>query len=68
MNKLVRWEQLCLRQLLGLYNKVEDAMQAMGSGFDAEYIPIKENVAVYAKRYKKYLELGEKNEQLTVNN
>jgi L-ribulokinase len=52
----------------GLYNKVEDAMQAMGNGFDAEYFPIKKNVGVYAKRYKKYLELGEKNEQLTMKN
>jgi L-ribulokinase len=44
----------------GVYNKVEDAMQAMGSGFDAEYFPIQANVEVYAKRYKKYLTLADK--------
>ena len=42
----------------GVYPKVEDAMQAMGQGFDAEYKPNTERVALYAKRYRKYLELG----------
>ncbi len=52
----------------GVYGKVEDAMQAMGSGFDVTYNPNKLKVELYARRYKKYLDLGEKNEQLTVNN
>lgn len=43
----------------GIYNKVEDAMQAMGQGFDAEYIPNKANVALYAARFEKYKKLGE---------
>jgi L-ribulokinase len=43
----------------GIYEKVEDAMQAMGQGFDAEYQPNPASVAVYEKRYAKYLALGE---------
>jgi len=38
----------------GLYEKVEDAMNAMGSGFDAEYKPNRANVDVYAKRFQRY--------------
>jgi len=41
----------------GLYNKVEDAMSAMGQGFDTVYHPNKSIVSVYAKRYKKYQSL-----------
>lgn len=42
----------------GVYDKVEDAMNAMGQGFDATYKPIKKNVAIYKKRYKLYKKLG----------
>ena len=42
----------------GIYNKVEDAMAAMGQGFDAEYYPDQTKVALYAKRYERYKELG----------
>jgi L-ribulokinase len=42
----------------GLFPKVEDAMQAMGQGFDAEYFPSKEAVPVYAKRYQEYKAFG----------
>lgn len=42
----------------GLYNKVEDAMQAMGQGFDAEYHPNQKNVAYYQNRYEQYKKLG----------
>lgn len=42
----------------GIYNKVEDAMQAMGQGFDAEYFPDGERVGIYKKRYERYQELG----------
>jgi L-ribulokinase len=42
----------------GLYNKVEDAMNAMGQGFDAEYQPNKKNVSYYQKRYEQYKKLG----------
>lgn len=42
----------------GLYPKVEDAMSAMGQGFDAEYHPNPERVAIYAKRYEQYSHAG----------
>jgi L-ribulokinase len=42
----------------GLYKKVEDAMTAMGQGFDAEYRPDAGRTAVYARRFKKYAALG----------
>ena len=42
----------------GLYDKVEDAMHAMGQGFDATYHPKKENVGYYQKRYEAYKKLG----------
>ena len=42
----------------GIYAKVEDAMQAMGQGFDAEYHPNKSKVEIYRKRYEKYKQLG----------
>jgi L-ribulokinase len=51
----------------GIHPKVEDAMKAMGSGFDAEYFPNKERAAIYSKRYKKYAALGGFIEQTTTN-
>lgn len=42
----------------GLYPAVEDAMQAMGQGFDIEYKPIRKNVAYYKKKFKRYKKLG----------
>jgi L-ribulokinase len=42
----------------GIYPKVEDAMQAMGQGFDAEYNPNAERAPIYAKRYEGYKSLG----------
>jgi L-ribulokinase len=42
----------------GLFAKVEDAMQAMGQGFDAEYHPNENLVPIYAKRYERYKALG----------
>jgi len=42
----------------GIYNKVEDAMVAMGQGFDAEYLPNQERVAIYKKRYARYQQFG----------
>ncbi len=43
----------------GIYPKVEDAMTAMGGGFDVEYQPDKQNADIYSRRYKKYILLGE---------
>jgi L-ribulokinase len=42
----------------GMYNKVEDAMHAIGQGFDATYYPGKKNAAIFKKRYAKYTALG----------
>lgn len=47
----------------GIYNKVEDAMAAMGQGFDMEYFPDQNKVGLYAKRYEKYKALGQFSEQ-----
>ena len=44
----------------GIYKKVEDAMNAMGQGFEKTYEPEKDKVEYYAKRYKMYLDLGKK--------
>lgn len=43
----------------GIYSKVEDAMAAMGQGFDAYYEPDANKVELYKKRYEKYQELGD---------
>ncbi len=50
----------------GLYPRVEDAMAAMGQGFDAEYLPDAERAALYAKRYQRYIETGSLVEELLV--
>ncbi|TYR34391.1 ribulokinase [Sphingobacterium phlebotomi] len=42
----------------GIYDKVEDAMKAMGQGFERTYQPRPEMVAIYAKRYQQYKALG----------
>jgi L-ribulokinase len=52
----------------GIYSKVEDAMVAMGSGFDAEYFPDTAKAAVYTKRYKQYNALGNFIEQQIATN
>ena len=42
----------------GIYPNVEEAMAAMGGGFDMEYLPDMRKKEVFEKRYKKYNELG----------
>ena len=42
----------------GIYPKVEDAMKAMGQGFDATYQPNPSLVPVYLKRYERYKQAG----------
>lgn len=42
----------------GLYPKVEDAMQAMGQGFDKQYEPDTSKTALYHQRYLRYQQLG----------
>lgn len=51
----------------GIYNKVEDAMNNMGQGFDAGYHPNTQNASLYAKRFKRYKELGLFIQHLTSN-
>jgi len=43
----------------GVYEKVEDAMHAMGQGFDATNTPNASRVAYYQKRYEQYKNLGQ---------
>ena len=47
----------------GIYDNVQDAMAAMGQGFEKEYYPNKAKVEMYAKRYLKYQQLGTFTEQ-----
>ncbi|MVN90744.1 ribulokinase [Mucilaginibacter aquatilis] len=42
----------------GIYPKVEEAMAAMGGGFDVEYFPEAGNAEFYNKRYAQYNTLG----------
>lgn len=49
----------------GIFNKVEDAMEAMGQGFDMEYKPEQSKVEIYNKRYARYQEIGMFIEQLS---
>jgi L-ribulokinase len=64
--KIARSEQTCAlgaamfaAAAAGIYQNVSDAMEKMGSGFDAEYHPNAERAAVYEKIYQEYCELGE---------
>jgi L-ribulokinase len=70
--KIHRSEQTCAAgaamfaaTAAGIYDKVEDAMKAMGRGFDKEYFPDKNKAAIYKKRYEKYQRLGKFIEQQT---
>lgn len=48
----------------GIYKKIEDAQDAMGSGVEKEYQPVSENVVFYEKKYDNYLEFGNALENL----
>jgi L-ribulokinase len=50
----------------GIYPDVETAMKAMGQGFEKEYFPEPDQVALYAKRYHRYLVLGKNIEKETM--
>jgi L-ribulokinase len=50
----------------GIYANVEQAMSAMGRGFDMEYFPQPDKIAVYAKRYQRYIALGSQIEAETM--
>ena len=49
----------------GIYPNVEEAMAAMGGGFDIEYIPERKNQEIYQLRYRQYTQLGNFIEQQT---
>jgi len=49
----------------GIYGKVEEAIAAMGQGFDLEYSPNPVKNQLYEKRYQNYSRLGEFIEQQT---
>lgn len=51
----------------GIYPNVEEAMAAMGGGFDKEYFPDPAKAALYKKRYQQYNALGRFIEQQTAN-
>lgn len=42
----------------GLFDRVEDARDAMGAGFDKTYEPQSDQVAIYKKLYARYQSLG----------
>lgn len=53
----------------GIYPNAEEAMNAMGQGFDLNYKPVASRAAIYEKRYQKYLSFGaaiEKSTQETI--
>lgn len=63
--KIVKSEQacalgaaICAATAAGLYPSMAAAQAAMTSGFDAEYQPNAEKVAVYRHLYQRYLALG----------
>ena len=41
-----------------IYPTVEEAMEAMGKGFDVEYFPNAQFRTIYDRRYKQYNDLG----------
>jgi L-ribulokinase len=68
--KVCRTEQACAlgaamfaATAAGLYDRIEDAQQAMSSGFAVEYIPNRENAVQYRTIYGKYIRLGKFTEE-----
>ena len=51
----------------GIYPNVEEAMAAMGGGFDMEYLPDQSKAILYRNRYRQYADLGKFIEQKTEN-
>jgi len=48
----------------GIYSKIEDAQQAMSSGFAKEYIPNITNSMLYSEIYEKYIKIGKFTEDM----
>jgi L-ribulokinase len=71
--KIVRSDQTCAlgaamfaATASGIYDSVEQAMTAMGSGFDDIYQPQPELTESYKELFKKYIALGTKIEALVI--
>ncbi len=47
----------------GVFAKVEDAMEAMGQGFDTQYIPEPDKAVIYNTRFEQYKKAGHFTEQ-----
>jgi L-ribulokinase len=67
--KVAKTEQACAfgaamfaAVVAGIYDKVEDAQQAMGAGFANTYYPDTEDHKLYQELYKNYLKLGKASE------
>lgn len=68
--KVARAEQTCAlgsamaaSVVGGVYNTIEEAQEAMGNGFESEYVPDPENAKRYEILYNKYSKLGEFTEE-----
>ena len=68
---VVRSEQTCAlgsamaaSVVAGIHGNFEEAQKAMGGGFEKEYHPRPEFVAIYGELYKKYLHLAESIEKM----
>jgi len=68
--KVARAEQTCAlgsamaaSVVGGVYSRIEEAQEAMGSGFESEYVPDPENAKKYEILYDKYSKLGEFTEE-----
>jgi L-ribulokinase len=48
----------------GCFERVEDAMETMGQGFEEYYTPDEKKTAIYASRYEQYLQAGKFIEEL----
>jgi len=49
---------MCAATAAGLYSTISDAMQAMGSGMEAEFVPDPERARRYDALYERYRRLG----------
>ena len=49
----------------GIYDNVSQAMEQMGAGFDAEYLPDPDTAAAYDQIYKQYQDFGAAVEKLS---
>jgi len=68
--KVAKAEQACAlgtamfaAVVAGIYDKVEDAQKAMGSGFASEYYPNADNHKLYLEIYKNYKAIGKFTEE-----